>query len=525
MFCQYIPSFPPTTVIYTFPADHAGGVTRTMLSLRVISLFLLSLCIVQAAPAAKTPAEISAARIGTKVSFADPRAALYAVGPHIPGINVDSPPSYAGLMPVAPDFNLSKYNLKQLRYGNYENGTRALFFWLWLADDKAPNFRDLVIWLSGGPGCSSLAYGMFEETGPIELRDKDKGPRLRRLTSWTSRANVLYVEQPIPTGFSTGKPVSADDFAASSEFYHFLNNLFQVFPEVIVDDDQSLYLVGESYGGVYVPYRASQLLSSVETWGLKGILLINGLLGDYTATSSLVTWDFVKANNDKYLHIPAANLTAIKNASDTCHLTDYYIKNVRFPQTTHMLPFGKDDKCEVWDIYTSAAQAVNPEFNIYDIRWQDHEHGFADNTYFGDPNQAGDGNPLNRTDVRDYIHAPVDKPFYPCSPDYVYPAGNSNLNPANSILPYVVEKLERTIVATAQYDSIIISNGTFLVLQNMTWAGQLGFHDDGHDRPFLNAEGKKAGSYTERDNLAFVRVTESGHMVRGWCRRSEPSPS
>lgn len=48
---------------------------------------------------------------------------------------------------------------------------RALFYWLIEAPvNRRPSSRPLVLWLDGGPGCSSVAYGGLEEVGPFRVR-------------------------------------------------------------------------------------------------------------------------------------------------------------------------------------------------------------------------------------------------------------------------------------------------------------------------------------------------------------------
>lgn len=48
---------------------------------------------------------------------------------------------------------------------------RALFYWLVESPaHRGPESRPLVLWLNGGPGCSSVAYGSAEEIGPFHIR-------------------------------------------------------------------------------------------------------------------------------------------------------------------------------------------------------------------------------------------------------------------------------------------------------------------------------------------------------------------
>lgn len=52
---------------------------------------------------------------------------------------------------------------------------RALFYWLTESPaNRGPKSRPLVLWLNGGPGCSSVAYGAAEEIGPFHIRPDGK---------------------------------------------------------------------------------------------------------------------------------------------------------------------------------------------------------------------------------------------------------------------------------------------------------------------------------------------------------------
>jgi carboxypeptidase D len=53
--------------------------------------------------------------------------------------------------------------------------------------------------------------------------------------------------------------------------------------------------------------------------------------------------------------------------------------------------------------------------------------------------------------------------------------GDFSANPIEHVLPQVIEATNRVLVSNGDYDMIILTNGTLLSIQNMTWHGQLGF--------------------------------------------------
>jgi carboxypeptidase C (cathepsin A) len=109
-----------------------------------------------------------------------------------------------------------------------------LFFWHY-QNQHIANRQRTVIWLNGGPGCSSEDGGLME-IGPYRLKD-DKTLTLND-GSWHEFANLLFVDNPVGTGFSY---VDTDSYVTeldqmADQFVTFLEKWFAIFPEYEQDD-------------------------------------------------------------------------------------------------------------------------------------------------------------------------------------------------------------------------------------------------------------------------------------------------
>ena len=74
-----------------------------------------------------------------------------------------------------------------------------MFWWLYYTPESvgAPSSsKPLVIWLQGGPGASSTGFGNFAEIGPL-----DEKLNVRNQT-WLNHANLLFIDNPVGTGYS-----------------------------------------------------------------------------------------------------------------------------------------------------------------------------------------------------------------------------------------------------------------------------------------------------------------------------------
>jgi len=153
-------------------------------------------------------------------------------------------------------------------------GTKYFF---WLFESKSDPAKDpFIIWLSGGPGCSSQ-LALFAENGPCKV-SKDGKSTTANPHSWHSKANVMWVDQPAGVGFSTSIGTNNEEGVAEN-MLAFLQNFYKQFPQY---SKNGFYIFGESYGGHYVPaiahrvWKANKAGEGVKI-PLAGIAIGNGL--------------------------------------------------------------------------------------------------------------------------------------------------------------------------------------------------------------------------------------------------------
>ena len=109
----------------------------------------------------------------------------------------------------------------------------------------------LVVWLTGGPGCSSL-LASFYENGPFLFASESTNLRVND-HSWNKRANLLYLEIPGGVGFSTGPDEAINDESVAKETVTALNLFLARFPAFRKSD---LYFSGHGYAAVFIAYTA-----------------------------------------------------------------------------------------------------------------------------------------------------------------------------------------------------------------------------------------------------------------------------
>lgn len=115
------------------------------------------------------------------------------------------------------------YPLKGSKSGYFPVGSNYMWYWYFETRDNNPD-APLVFWFNGGPGSSSM-FGLFFENGPY-IFEKDFVLK-ERVIAWNNNANVIFIDQPLGTGFSTvdDKSMPRTRKNIADDFYTFLSNL------------------------------------------------------------------------------------------------------------------------------------------------------------------------------------------------------------------------------------------------------------------------------------------------------------
>lgn len=194
---------------------------------------------------------------------------------------VTSLPGWTGKLP-------SKQYSGYLNFG--PNNRKHMHYWYVESTGKDPQdpSTPTLVWLNGGPGCSSLD-GWYYEQGPFRGSKDDPKTLIENPATWAKLGNMIFLESPVGVGFSYSDDASdydQNDDKSSQDNLHAIEAFFGAYPEL---KSHPFFITGESYAGVYVPTLAEAILwaSGNGTYTgapLTGIAVGNGCTGSQIGT-------------------------------------------------------------------------------------------------------------------------------------------------------------------------------------------------------------------------------------------------
>ncbi|XP_062215454.1 serine carboxypeptidase 1-like isoform X3 [Phragmites australis] len=285
---------------------------------------------------------------------------------------------------------------------------RALFYYF-VETPQDPLNKPLVLWLNGGPGCSSFGTGAMLELGPFSVRSDNK-TLYKKTHAWNRVANMLFVEIPAGVGYSYSNTTSdyynTGDQRTTDDAYTFLVKWLEKFPEY---RDRDFFITGESYAGHYIPELANLIVSNNRATNativkLKGVAIGNADLDDNVT---------LRASYDYYwMHAMISGRTyrAIQNKCGfNSGFNGTYTKDC---QNAMNLASQEKGNVDDYDIYAPTCHdASNPSKS-------------SDSLVFGDPcTNHYVSSYLNRPEVQRALHANTTGLSYPwmdCSSQHVF---------------------------------------------------------------------------------------------------------
>ncbi|KAH8664632.1 carboxypeptidase-like protein S1 [Xylariales sp. PMI_506] len=371
--------------------------------------------------------------------------------------------------------------------------------WFWFFEARnSPTTAPLATWLNGGPGCSSM-IGLFQENGPCQFYNGSSTPSLNPY-SFNEFANMIYVDQPIGTGFSYGTDDVTSTVTAAPYVWTLLQAFLTEFPQY---ESRDFGLFTESYGGHYGPEFSSyieQQNTGIASGTVKGetinfvALGINNGLYDETIQYKA---DIAYAVNNTY--------RALISETTALQLESAYVSKCLplLEECTGLT--GTVAACE--EAYTVCDNNIDEviysaaNFDPYDVRGTRNDP-YPPETY---------ATYLAETAVRTAIGAA--KAYQECPEAVNEKFFTTGDYPRSFIGPLsdVVKSGTRVLIWAGDADFICNWFGVLGVANAVTYSGQTEFANTAL-APYT-VDGVELGQFKTVDNLSFLRVYKAGHEV------------
>ncbi|XP_070703890.1 retinoid-inducible serine carboxypeptidase [Pempheris klunzingeri] len=378
-----------------------------------------------------------------------------------------------------------------------------MFWWLYYADGPSAEELPLVMWLQGGPGGSGSGFGNFEEIGPL---DKNLKPRE---TSWVQAASVLFVDNPVGTGFSyTEKPdgFTTDVAMVASDMLVLLNHFFTERAEF---QSVPFYIFSESYGGKMAAAISLELTKAIAQGTVK-CNFAGVALGDswISPLDSVMTWGpylYTTSLLDDYgLAEVSSAAQAVKDA----------VEQEQFQKAT-----------ELWSLTETAVEQNTNGVNFYNILTQETDEKVK--------SSAGEDfisllsrrhiRPLHSQSLSELMNGPIRKKLGIIPQNvtwggqaeevFSYMAGDF-MRPVVDIVDQLLSAGVNVTVYNGQLDLIVDTMGQELWVKRLKWEGLSGFNKlrwtplDDPTSPGIT--GAFCKTYK---NFAFYWILKAGHMI------------
>jgi len=383
---------------------------------------------------------------------------------------------------------------KVKQYSGYldnEEDDKHLFYWFFESRNDPKN-DPVLLWLNGGPGCSSLT-GLFMELGPSFINKKvetEFNP-----SSWNANASVIFLDQPVNVGYSYSGSSVSNTVAAGKDVYALLTLFFKQFPEYA---SQDFHISGESYAGHYIPVFASEILSHKKrNINLQSVLIGNGL------TDGLTQYEYYRP-----MACGDGGWPAVLD-EQSCESMDNSL-----PRCQSLIQNCYDSE-SVWSCVPASIYCNNAMIgpyqrtgqNPYDVR----EKCKNGNLCYDELDWIQEY--LNQREVMSALGAEVSS-YDSCNNDI-----NRNflfngdwMQPFHRLVPGILKEIP-VLVYAGDADFICNWLGNLAWTDELEWPGQKAYAKAPLEDLTLAADGSKIGAVKSSGNFTFMRLHAGGHMV------------
>ncbi|XP_028162281.1 retinoid-inducible serine carboxypeptidase-like isoform X2 [Ostrinia furnacalis] len=381
-----------------------------------------------------------------------------------------------------------------------------MFYWLFYTTADVENYTDrpLVVWLQGGPGGSSTGIGNFEILGPLDLSLQERN------YTWVKNFNVLFIDNPVGTGFSyvdnnsyltTTNDEIALDFVNLMRGFYEKNTEFEGVP---------LYIYGQSYGGKMAVDMGIRMHEAEEAGtiksNLRGIAMGNAWIHPVDAT---LTWGPLLLAAGLVDQEGYEEIQAHAREAERLFNEGLYFQSTAQWASTQGAVFRRTTNVDFYNILTKMPSQPDTR-SAYEIA---REMMIHDNSHMADTKQeVVNLYQLMNNEVKQALNIPdhvtwgslSNAVFNTLRTDFMKPVTDG------------IEKLlnETDIIVTkynGNLDLICDTPGQILWVDRLKWDGAEGYKNA--PRNPIWEDNKLQGYYKSYGNFRFFWINVAGHSV------------
>ncbi|KAG5507580.1 hypothetical protein JKF63_06529 [Porcisia hertigi] len=384
------------------------------------------------------------------------------------------------------------------------NTQKHYFYWLFAprrlpVDGSQP---PVILWMTGGPGCSS-SMALLMEVGPCKMNETS-GELYYNEYGWNDEAYLLFVDQPAGVGYSYSDKINwaHNESEVAEDMYNFLQGFARRETSPSITGANDFYIIGESYGGHYVPAVGYRVLVGNQRGdgpriNLKGIAVGNGLTDPYTQApyfaETAYNWCKEKLGvpcvTEEVYREMLSQLPACLEKTRECNVG---------PDDTHISCSVAHGACMAY-----AGYYTNSGRNIYDIR-----KPCIGNMCYPMDNMIAF---MRRPDVMVSLGAKADIAWEVCNRDVMGLFTSDSQRNFNYTLPPMLEAGIRVMIYAGDVDYLCNWIGNEAWVRALRWPGTPGFNAAPNVE--FAVGGRWAGMERKYGSLSFVRVYDAGHMM------------
>ncbi|XP_076023737.1 lysosomal protective protein [Genypterus blacodes] len=414
------------------------------------------------------------------------------------------------------------FSPKYRQWSGYLQARPGTFLHYWFVTSQRDPLQDpVVLWLNGGPGCSSLD-GFLSENGPFHVKD-DGASLFENPYSWNLISNVLYLESPAGVGYSysDSQKYKTDDDQVADDNYAALQSFFTKFPNFTHND---FFIFGESYGGIYAPTLSLRVATGSAKINLKGFAVGNGLSSFDLNDQSLVYFGYYHGlfGDDLWRDLnnnccDKGGCNFYNSSSETCARLVEQGFNVVYNQGLNEYALYLDCAGGIRS-HRGYERTMSLLFRRYrthmEVRAKIPGASSSSSPSLGEVppciDSKAQSNWLNRGDVRKALHIPDTLPPWDMCSDVV---GDLYSNLYSTVKPVYLKLLSLGLRA------LVFNGDTDMAcnfLGDQWFVEGLGLKATTKYQRWLHGN-QVAGFYQRFGNVTFLTVKGAGHMVPQWA--------